>query len=60
MYTENKEPETTQTDAPALGMSLCCVSVASDELATKNRTFFVFIFWGGVFNLIQNIWKKLN
>jgi hypothetical protein len=24
MYTENKEPEATQTTAPALGMSLCC------------------------------------
>ncbi len=24
MYKENKEPETTKTDVPALGMSLCC------------------------------------
>ena len=44
-----KSTEISEPLQPALGMSLCCVSVASDALATKNRTFFVFIFFGGVF-----------
>ena len=37
MHTENKEPETTQTDAPALGMSLCCTLADATHETTNEE-----------------------